>query len=80
SVSIRSELVSMSTGPEPASGLAATYRETVYLGLTTSHRVSLADGSDMMARVVSDGSVEAPEPGTAVTLTWPHDAARLHLN
>lgn len=77
-VSIRSELVSMST--QPGGALAGSYRETVYLGLTTSHRVALGDGSEITARVVSDTAVETPEPGTPVTLTWPEGAARLHLN
>ncbi len=77
-VSIRSELVSLSTQPGPS--LSGTYRETVYLGLTTSHRVALADGSEITARVVSDTAVETPEPGTPVALSWPEGAARLHLN
>jgi ABC-type Fe3+/spermidine/putrescine transport system ATPase subunit len=77
-ISVRSELVRMSTTPQER-GLTGTYRESVYLGLTTSHRIALADGAEVSARVVSDATAgAAPAPGTAVYLSWPEGAARLH--
>ena len=78
-ISVRSELVRMSAVPVET-GLAATYRESVYLGLTTSHRVALDDGSEIAARVISSGSEKAPEPGTRVYLSWPEGSARLHTD
>ena len=76
-VSIRSELVSLSD-PE-AARLSGTYIETVYLGLTSSHRVALADGTEIVARQVSTAD-PTPQPGQTVHLTWPETAARLHMN
>ena len=77
SVSIRSELVSL-CGPEDAR-FGGTYIESVYLGLTTSHRVALAGGAEITARTVS-GDGASPEPGTPVHVTWPEGVARLHLD
>ena len=77
SVSIRSELVSLSS-PDNAQ-LSGTYIESVYLGLTTSHRVALAGGTEITARTVS-GDESLPEPGAPVHLNWPEGAARLHLD
>ena len=79
-VSVRSELVSIATDPSKAL-LTGTYRESVYLGLTLSHRVALADGAEVSARVVS-GTAEAavPESGSTVHLTWPPGGARLHTD
>ncbi|MEL7000270.1 MAG: ABC transporter ATP-binding protein [Pseudomonadota bacterium] len=76
-VSIRSELVALSNAEDAQ--LSGTYVESVYLGLTTSHRVALADGSQITARVVS-GTGATPEPGAPVHLSWPADAARLHID
>ncbi|MGD1922791.1 MAG: ABC transporter ATP-binding protein [Paracoccaceae bacterium] len=76
-VSIRSELVALSTAEDAQ--ISGTYVESVYLGLTTSHRVALADGSQITARVVS-GTGATPEPGAPVHLSWPADAARLHID
>ena len=59
--------------------LSGTYVEAVYLGLTTSHRIALADGTEIVARTVS-GHEAPPDPGTPVHLTWPETAARLHLD
>ena len=80
-ISVRSELVRMSVQPEGDARLTGTYRESVYLGLTVSHRIALADGTEVAARVVSAaGMDQAPEPGTPVHLSWPDGAARLHLD
>jgi len=59
----------------------AVWRESVYLGLTTSHRVALANGSDVVCRVVS-GSTAQPTltAGQPVSVNWPIQAARLHLS
>jgi class 3 adenylate cyclase len=75
-LSIRSELVAIA--PAGGDGLAATFVESVYLGLTTSHRVRLGDGTEIVSRVVSS-SGPPPEPGAPVTVTWPQDSARLHI-
>ena len=49
-VSIRSELIQMSTSTTAtAPGIAGTFVASVYLGLTTSHRVALADCSKLTA-------------------------------
>ncbi len=61
--------------------LPGAYRETVYLGLTTSHRVALANGAELTVRVVSDAGADAtPAPGTYVRVQWKPGAARLHVN
>ena len=76
-ISIRSELVTL--GPTDAPGLPATYVESVYLGLTTSHRARLADGTEVVSRTVSTPS-PLPEPGAPVTVSWPEAQARLHID
>lgn len=84
SVSIRSELVRLADAAGGSGGagasLAGTYIESVYLGLTTSHRVALPDGMQVTAREVSGSGGTKPEPGAAVRVVWPADAARLHLD
>jgi ABC-type Fe3+/spermidine/putrescine transport system ATPase subunit len=82
SVSVRSELVRLAKNDQDnGPGLRGTYRETVYLGLTTSHRVLLSDGTEMVARAVSDPSATAPPaPGAPIKLVWPDGAARLLTN
>jgi ABC-type Fe3+/spermidine/putrescine transport system ATPase subunit len=82
-VSIRSELVRLArAGEAVAEGLSlgGTYDEAVYLGLTTSHRVRLADGSEMVSRVLADGDDAPPAAGEPVRLHWHADAARLHVS
>ena len=80
-ISIRSELVRMSSEHGEETRLTGTYRESVYLGLTVSHRVALADGTEITARVVAGGREDgAPAPGTPVHLSWPESAARLHVD
>ena len=78
SVSIRSELVSLTE--DASAPLTGTYRESVYLGLTTSHRIALADGTEITAREVANATRKPPDPGETVHLTWPDTAARLHLD
>ncbi len=84
-LSIRSELVSMVAADaalEPPAGcsLSGTYLESVYLGLTTSHRIALPSGDEVVARVLSDNDSAPPQQGATVTLHWPKDAMRLHVN
>ncbi|MEM1299001.1 MAG: ABC transporter ATP-binding protein [Pseudomonadota bacterium] len=76
-ISVRSELVTIS--PEGGSGLPATYVESVYLGLTTSHRARLADGTEVVSRTVS-APRPLPEAGAPVTVSWPKEQARLHID
>ncbi len=78
SVSIRSELLTMTDAQDAK--LSGTYLEAVYLGLTTSHRIALADGTEVTARVVSGPGARPREPGSAINLTWPDTAARLHID
>ena len=80
-ISIRSELVRMSAEPDVDTRLSGTYHESVYLGLTVSHRIALADGTEIAARVVSGAAGDTPPtPGTPVHLSWPEAAARLHID
>ena len=78
-VSIRSELLQLGAG-EGGRSLPATYRETVYLGLTTSHLVSLGNGAELSVRVVSSADAAPVAPGTAVEVSWAPGAARLHVS
>jgi len=83
SVSIRSELVRLiAPGEEDGGGLEripATALEEIYLGLTTSHLVRLANGTEIAARTISEGAAGAGlEPGQAVEVGWAKGAARLH--
>ena len=78
-VSIRSELLQLGTGQDGHT-LPATYKETVYLGLTTSHLVSLGNGAELSVRMVSGAGAAAVAPGTAVELSWAPGAARLHVS
>lgn len=84
SFSVRSELLRV-IDPGQASSDAwqtvpATYQETIYLGLTTSHLVRLPDGSEVVARVMSDEpGNDKLEAGQAITVGWQTDRARLHL-
>lgn len=81
-VSIRSELMRMDAGSaDEPNGLQGTYSETVYLGLTTSHRVELANGVQVNVRAVSGAETEPPfAPGSQVRVSWDPAAARLHID
>lgn len=86
SISLRSELLRVAgEGHEPADNqesLSATYRESVYLGLTTSHISLLPDGRELTARVISRGADDARglSEGQVVKIVWDRSAARLHLD
>lgn len=78
-VSVRSESVRLAAQGSP--GLAASYRERVYLGLTTQHVVTLPDGAELTTRAVSDEAGDAGwSPGDAVVVQWNPEDARLHLD
>ena len=84
SLSIRSEgvLLSPATGAHAADdglSISGTYEEAVYLGLTTSHRVRLSDGTEMVSRVISDQADACFDPGAEVRLSWEPGAIRLHV-
>lgn len=83
-LSVRSELVEMVSAGGPASSdglsLAGTYTESVYLGLTLSRRAALADGTEIVSRVVGESDTPDPAPGTAVRVRWKPGALRLHVN
>ncbi|MEC7256995.1 MAG: ABC transporter ATP-binding protein, partial [Pseudomonadota bacterium] len=83
-LSIRSECVAMepvNDGDARADGMsiAGTYGESVYLGLTTSHMVRLADGTEMVSRVIAERDTITPEAGAPVRLTWNPSDIRLHV-
>jgi ABC-type Fe3+/spermidine/putrescine transport system ATPase subunit len=84
SISVRSELVHLaaSTVELPGESLPATYSESVYLGLTTSHIVRLADGGELMARVISRGAddIRDLQAGQAVRIAWNRSDGRLHID
>ncbi len=85
SFSVRSELLRMVDPGQTADGawqsVPATYLETIYLGLTTSHLVRLPDGSEVAARFVSsEDDIGSFETGQAVTIGWPSGRARLHVS
>lgn len=79
SCSVRSE--HMRIAPEDgAVTLTGRYHETVYLGLLTSHLVTLPNGRQILVRAVSDlDRTEARAPGSEVTVGWRPEAGRLHL-
>ncbi len=84
-ISIRSELlVLLPPDRQPDDRLQripATYVEQVYLGLTTSDLVRLANGTELMVRRISEGTGGASfTPGEAVTVGWRTDDARLHTD
>lgn len=84
SFSVRSELLRVIDPGQADNGawqtLPATYLETIYLGLTTSHLVRLADGSEVVVREMSGEPDNADlESGQAVTIGWPTERARLHV-
>ncbi|MFK7836859.1 MAG: ABC transporter ATP-binding protein [Sulfitobacter sp.] len=82
-LSIRSELTRMdvdgSTETQPGHSLKGTYHEAVYLGLTTSHMISIGAGQNMISRVVDDLDA-LPEAGASVRLHWAPGALRLHVD
>ena len=83
SLSVRSELVELVAPGAAEDGaretVPATYVEEVYLGLTTSHLVRLADGTEVAVRRISEGEDAAPPaPGQEVRIGWKTASARLH--
>ena len=83
-LSIRSECVGLarlSSTETTADGLSipGSYAESVYLGLTTSHLVRLADGTEMVSRVIADTDDTLPEAGAPVRLSWKPADIRLHV-
>lgn len=84
SLSIRSELTRMNLGEgggdvQPGHSVSGTYHEAVYLGLTTSHMVTVGSGQDMISRVVDDLD-DLPQSGSKVRLYWTPGAMRLHTH
>lgn len=84
-VSLRSELLQLDLSGKAATSpghfLSGHWREGVYLGLTTSHRVRLADDSELNCRIVSGSNQrESPQPGQPVQVIWQPGSARLHTN
>ncbi len=60
--------------------IPAEYVEALYLGLTTSHLVNLANGSEIVVRRLSDADPDAAfAPGRQVSIGWRTEDARLHV-
>ncbi len=83
-LSIRSECVALdrvngTNAPADGHSILGTYDESVYLGLTTTHMARLADGTEMLSRVIGDGDGETPAPGAPVRLHWKPSDIRLHV-
>ncbi len=81
-ISVRSELLQlMEAGhdvTETMQSIPAIYVEEVYLGLTTSHLVTLPDGAEVSVRRISDARMTRFEPGQNVRIGWRKEDARLH--
>ena len=85
SVSIRSEQLHLIGLEDSEDGglesIPATYGEAIYLGLTTTHLVTLPDGREVVARLITDNAEAARfAPGEVVRVGWPRGEARLHLS
>jgi ABC-type Fe3+/spermidine/putrescine transport system ATPase subunit len=83
SVSIRSELMSLvgDRGGADFEYLPATYRETIYLGLTVTHLVQLPNGQEIVVRQLSgDDPPEGLLPDASVHVGWRRELGRLHLS
>ncbi len=83
-VSVRSELTRMALGDgaglaQPGYALEATYREAVYLGLTTSFLADAGTGHDIVSRVVEDLEL-SPQKDQPVTMYWRPGDLRLHTS
>lgn len=78
-VSIRSELLQLGAG-QGGHRLPATYKEAVYLGLTTSHLVSLGNGVEVSVRQVSSSDAAPAAHGSEIEVSWAPGAARLHAS
>ena len=81
-LSLRSELTRMAPGDgsglaQPGHSIPATYREAVYLGLTTSHLAQAGTDHDIVSRVVDDLD-ELPKKDQPVTMYWRAGDLRLH--
>jgi len=85
SISIRSELLRLLPAgaevPPAMQALDGTYHESVYLGLTISHMVTLPNGAEIAVRDIAGAAAEAPPaPGAPVKVGWNTADASLHLN
>ena len=85
SISIRSELLQLMTletaVQEHVQIIPATYLEAIYLGLTTSHLVSLPQGGEVAVRRISEGQNHVGfEAGQPVKIGWDTAHARLHTS
>ena len=84
-VSIRSELMQIVEPGHTVDGTMQTipgsYLDTVYLGLTTSHLVSLPNGLELAVRRISEGRTSAGfVPGQELKIGWNTADARLHTS
>ena len=85
SVSVRSECMMIvpagQTDDSSIQKVSARYHETIYLGLTTRHMVTLEDGRELMVRFISDAEDSfSMEKGQEVLIAWRQEDGRLHLS
>ena len=85
SVSVRSECMMIvpegQTDDSSIQTVSAKYHETIYLGLTTRHMVTLEDGSEVTVRSISDTEdTTSIKQGQDVLIGWRQDDGRLHLS
>ena len=81
-LSVRSELLRLIVPGGELGGamqtIPATYVEEIYLGLTTSHLVTLPNGDEMAVRHLSEGQSVHFHPGQDIRIGWHMVDARLH--
>jgi ABC-type Fe3+/spermidine/putrescine transport system ATPase subunit len=85
SISVRSERIRLLdpgvAAKDDIQVIPADYIEAVYLGLTTSHLVKLANGSEIVVRRLSDSDSDTPfSSGQSVSIGWRTEAAQLHTD
>ena len=85
SISVRSERIHLldpgAAAKDEMQVIPADYIEAVYLGLTTSHLVRLANGSEIVVRRLSNAEFDATFAfGQPVSIGWRTENAQLHID
>ncbi len=85
SISVRSERIHLldpgAAAKDDIQVIPADYVEAVYLGLTTSHLVRLANGSEIIVRRLSNTESDAKfVSGQTVSISWRTENAQLHID
>jgi ABC-type Fe3+/spermidine/putrescine transport system ATPase subunit len=85
SISVRSERIHLldpaAAAKDDIQVIPADYVEAVYLGLTTSHLVKLANGLEIVVRRLSNADSDATfTSGQPVSIGWRTENAQLHID